>query len=276
MRASRGRLAGAFVLAALGALVTSLPFLYMVGTAFKAHAFVLEQPPTFIPSEPTIENFVQAITTAGFGQAFLNSLLVASAATALGVLLSSMLAFAFARFSFPGRTILYYALLVTLMVPALVLLIPQFVLAKNLGLLNSLWGLVLVYSVAGMAFNVFLLRGFFEELPQELFEAAAMDGATVWQAFRHVAVPLARPALATVTIFTFLGAWDEFTWAITVLNDPELYTLPVALRFFQRAHGTEWGLVFAASTIAVLPVMLVFLFFQRHFVTGLMLGGTKG
>lgn len=276
MRPSRARIAGLFGIAAAGAAITSLPFLYMVGTAFKPHAFVLEQPPTFIPSEPTLDNFVRAITTAGFGGAFVNSLLVSCAATALGVLLSAMLAFAFARFSFPGRSLLYYALLITLMVPALVLLIPQFVLAKNLGLLNSLWGLIIVYSVAGMAFNVFLLRGFFEELPQELFEAAVVDGATVWQAFWHLAVPLARPALATVTIFTFLGAWDEFTWAITVLNDPELYTLPMALRFFQRSHGTEWGLVFAASTIAVVPVMLVFLFFQRHFVTGLMLGGTKG
>lgn len=276
MRSSRGRLALLFVLAAVGALATSLPFLYMVGTAFKPHAFVLEQPPTFIPAEPTIDNFVRAVTTAGFGRAFLNSLLVAAAATALGVLLSSMLAFAFARFSFPGRTLLYYGLLLTLMVPALVLIIPQFVLARNLGLINSLWGLILVYSVANMAFNVFLLRGFFEELPQELFEAALLDGATAWQAFRFIAVPLARPALATVTIFTFLGAWDEFTWALTVLNEPDLYTLPVALRFFQRAHGTEWGLVFAASTIAVIPVMIVFLMFQRHFVSGLMLGGTKG
>jgi len=276
VRSSRTRLVLLFVVAAAGALATSLPFLYMVGTAFKPHAFVLEQPPTFIPSEPTIDNFVRALTTAGFGRAFLNSTLVSAAATGISVLLSSMLAFAFARFSFPGRSILYYALLLTLMVPALVLIIPQFVLAKNLGLLNSLWGLIVVYSVGNMAFNVFLLRGFFEELPQELFEAALIDGATVWQAFRHIAVPLARPALATVTIFTFLGAWDEFTWAVTVLSDPDQYTLPVALRFFQRAHGTEWGLVFAAATIAVIPVTIVFLAFQRHFVSGLMLGGTKG
>lgn len=276
MRSSPARLALLFVLAALGALATSLPFLYMLGTAFEPHAFVLEQPPTFIPTDPTLDNFVRAVTTAGFGRAFLNSIVVASTATGLSVLLSSMLAFAFARFSFPGRTLIYYGLLLTLMVPALVLIIPQFVLARNLGLINSLWGLIVVYSVGNMAFNVFLLRGFFEELPQELFEAAVIDGATVWQAFRFIAVPLARPALATVTIFTFLGAWDEFTWALTVLNDPDQYTLPVALRFFQRAHGTEWGLVFAASTIAVVPVMIVFLIFQRHFVSGLMLGGTKG
>ncbi|HET7676214.1 MAG TPA: carbohydrate ABC transporter permease, partial [Candidatus Limnocylindrales bacterium] len=140
----------------------------------------------------------------------------------------------------------------------------------------SLWGLVIVYAATSIAFNVFLLRGFFEEIPADLFEAAQIDGAGVWQLYRHLALPLARPALATVSIFTFLGAWDEFTWAVTSLNDEALYTLPVALRFFQRAHGTEWGLVFAAATIAVVPVVLVFLGLQRHFVSGLTLGGTKG
>ena len=276
MTTSRGRLAILFVIAAAGALISSLPFFYMLGIAFESHTFVLKQPPTFVPEQPTLDNFVRAVTTAGFGRAFLNSLLVSIPATALGVLLSSMLAFGFARFRFPGNRLLFYALVLTLTVPALVLIIPQFVLIRQLGLYNTHWALIFVYSVGGMAFNVFLLRGFFEDMPQELFEAAIVDGANVWQSYRHVAMPLAKPAIATVTIFTFLGSWDEFTWALTALNDPEKYTLPVALRFFQRAFGTEWGLVFAASTIAVIPVVIVFLAFQRHFVSGLMLGGTKG
>ncbi|MEX2547639.1 MAG: carbohydrate ABC transporter permease [Chloroflexota bacterium] len=276
MTISRSRLAVLFVVAALGALVSSLPFFYMLGIAFESHALVLKQPPTFLPQEPTLNNFVRAVTTAGFGRAFLNSVLVSVPATALGVLLSSMLAFGFARFHFPGNRLLFYSLILTLTVPALVLIIPQFVLIRQFGLFNTHWALIFVYAVGGMAFNVFLLRGFFEDMPQELFEAAIVDGANVWQAFRYIALPLAKPALATVTIFTFLGSWDEFTWALTALQDSELYTLPVALRFFQRAFGTEWGLVFAASTIAVIPVVIVFLAFQRHFVSGLMLGGTKG
>ncbi len=276
MRTSRSRLAVLFVAAAMGALVSSVPFFYMLGIAFESHVLVLKQPPTFLPEQPTVDNFVRAVTTAGFGRAFLNSILVSVPATALSVLFSSMLAFGFARFRFPGNRLLFYSLILTLTVPALVLIIPQFVLIRQLGLFNTHWALIFVYGVSGMAFNVFLLRGFFEDMPQELFEAAIVDGANVWQSFRYIAMPLAKPAIATVTIFTFLGSWDEFTWALTALQDSELYTLPVALRFFQRAFGTEWGLVFAASTIAVIPVVIVFLAFQRHFVSGLMLGGTKG
>lgn len=274
MTASQATRIVLLTIAVVGALISSIPFLYMVGTALKSHAFVLD--PTFWTTEPTLANFARAWGQAGFGRAFVNSVLVASAATVLGVTLSSMLAFAIARFSFPGRSLLYYGILLTLTMPALVLIIPQFVLAKNLGLLNSLTGLIVVYSASAIAFNVFLLRGFFEEIPAEVFEAARIDGAGVWQLYRHIGLPLARPALATVVIFTFLGAWDEFTWAITSLNDATLYTLPIALRFFQRSHGTEWGLVFAGATIAVVPVVLVFLVFQRHFVAGLTFGGSKG
>jgi multiple sugar transport system permease protein len=186
-----------------------------------------------------------------------------------------MLAYAFARWDFPGRSVLFYAMLGTMMVPALVLIIPQFVLAKNLHLLNSRWGLVVVYS-AGTAFNMFLLRGFFEEIPQDLFDAALIDGAGPFATFWRIALPLARPALAAVAIFSFLGAWDEFTWALTAINDEKLYTLPIALRLFQQQHGTEWGLVFAASAVAVVPTIAVFVIFQRQFIKGVMSGAVKG
>jgi multiple sugar transport system permease protein len=264
-----------YLLLSAGALVMLLPFLYMLGTSFKPHAFVLELPPRFIPSEPTIENYTHALTANHFGLYFLNSAIVATTSTAITVVLSAMLAYAFARWDFPGRSALFYAMLGTLMVPALVLIIPQFVLAKNLRLLNSLWGLVVVYS-AGTAFNMFLLRGFFEEIPQELFDSALIDGAGPFATFWRVALPLARPALAAVAIFSFLGAWDEFTWALTAINDEKLYTLPIGLRLFQQQHGTEWGLVFAASAIAVVPTILVFVIFQRQFIKGVMSGAVKG
>ncbi len=267
--------AARYLLLVFGALVLLMPFLYMVSTSFKPHAFVLELPPRFIPREPTIENYTRALTTNHFGQYFLNSAIVSVSSTTITVVLSAMLAYAFARWEFPGRDLLFYAMLGTMMVPTLTLIIPQFVLAKQLHLLNSRWGLVVVYS-AGTAFNMFLLRGFFEEIPQDLLDSALIDGAGPFTTFWRIALPLARPALAATAIFSFLGAWDEFTWALTAINDEKLYTLPIGLRLFQQQHGTEWGLVFAASVIAVLPTILVFVIFQRHFIKGVMSGAVKG
>lgn len=264
-----------YAVLAIGALIMTAPFLYMLSTSFKPHAFVLELPPRFIPAEPTIDNYRRALTTNNFDRYFLNSLIVASAATVITLILSSMLAYAFARWDFPGRSTLFYAMLGTMMVPSLVLIIPQFVLARDLHLLNSRWGLIVVYS-AGTAFGVFMLRGFFEEIPQDLLDAALIDGAGPYRTFWDIALPLARPALAAVAIFSFLGAWDEFTWALTAINDEELYTLPIALRLFQAQHGTEWGLVFAASAIAVVPTIAVFIAFQRHFIKGVTAGAVKG
>src|SRR5215203_4499090 len=189
-----------YFLLLVGAAVMLLPFAYMLSTSFKPHAFVLEIPPQFIPTQPTFDNYIQALTTQGFGRAFLNSLIVATFSTITNVTLSAMLAYAFARWDFPGRQFLFYALLATMMIPTLVLIIPQFVLAKNLLLLTSLWGLVVVYS-AGTAFNMFLLRGFFEEIPQELIDSALIDGAGPFATFWRIALPLARPALAAVAIF---------------------------------------------------------------------------
>jgi multiple sugar transport system permease protein len=257
-------------------LVMLIPFALMVSTAFKPHAYVLETPPRLIPSQPTLDNFVDAWTGQDFGRYFVNSVIVSVCSTAIAVALGSMLAFAFARYSFPGRRVLFGALLFTMMVPGMVLLIPQFVLAKNLGLLNSLQGLVIVYATMNLGLNTFLMRGFFASMPQEMFDAAEVDGAGVWATFWRVGVPLARPGIATVTLFSFLAAWDEFTWAIVSLSDKELYTLPIAVRSLQRAQATEWGLVFAASLIALAPVLLLFVALQKQFVSGAFVGATKG
>ena len=155
------------------------------------------------------------------------------------------------------------------------LIIPQFVLASRLGLTNNRLGLILVYS-AGMAFGVYMLKGFFEEIPQELFDAAAIDGSGIFRSFWSIALPLARPALAAVIIFSFAANWEEFTWAIISTNDASLYTLPVAIQQYYSAHGTNWGIIFAGSVLALLPEVLVFLLFQRQFVSGIRSGGMKG
>lgn len=263
-----------YVLLAAGGIILMAPFLYMLSTSLKPHAYVLELPPRFIPENPTIDNYVRALTSNNFAIYFRNSLVVATVATTITMFLSSAMAFGFARYPFPGRSVIFYMLMGTMMIPGIVLIIPQFVLARDLRLLNSLWGLIVVYS-AGSAFNMFLLRNYIEQIPEAVFESATIDGAGAWTSFWRIAIPLARPALAAVAIFAFLGSWDEFIWALTSITDPKLYTLPIGLRLFQQQRGTEWGLVFAASVISVLPVIVVYLIFQRQIISGVSAGAVK-
>jgi multiple sugar transport system permease protein len=259
-----------------GAAVMILPFAYMVATSFKQNALVLQLPPQFIPDHPTTANYREAWSSNQFGHYFVNSLMVAAATTVLAVFLSSMMAYSFARFQFPGRRLLFGLLLIGLMVPTMMLLIPQFLLARDIGALNSLWGLVFFYTAANLGLNTFLLRSFFQDIPRELEEAMVIDGAGPWARYRQLIIPLSRPALATVAIFTFLASWDEFVWALTVINDPSRRTLPIAIALFQGQHSTSWGLVFAASLIAILPVLAIFITFQRQFVSGIASGALKG
>jgi ABC-type glycerol-3-phosphate transport system permease component len=261
---------------AVGALVMITPFLYMVSTSFKAQQYVLKVPPQFIPDPATLSNYERVLVRGDFVQYFLNSALVSVTATAISVLLSAMMAYGFARYRFPGREWLFRILLLGLMIPALMLIVPQFVLAKWLGLIDTLWGLIVFYVAGNLALNTFLLRGFFEALPQELDDAMQIDGANDWRRFMGLALPLARPALATATIFTFLATWDEYAWALTAITSPQNKTLPIAIALLQGPKGTQWGLVFAASIVAILPVIAVFLIFQRHFVQGLTAGAVKG
>ncbi|MCC6613421.1 MAG: carbohydrate ABC transporter permease [Anaerolineae bacterium] len=260
----------------IGIVIVATPMLYMVSTAFKGSAYVQEFPPQFIPNNPTLENFQVAFNSRNFGRAFLNSAFVALSTALLVTVLASMMAYSFARFDFAGKNAIFYVLLAMLMVPGVVLIIPQFILAKNLGLLNSLPGLVLVYSAGPLAFNTFLLRGFFENLPRELEESAVIDGASPLTIFVRVMMPLALPAISTVAVFSFLGAWDEYVLALNFLTDESLRTLPIAIANFRGQHATNWGLVFAGSLTAVLPTVLLFIFFQRYFIQGLTSGAVRG
>lgn len=259
-----------------GALIMMLPFAYMVSTSLKGQVYVFEFPPRFIPTHPELKNYLSAWQSNNFGHYFLNSLKVALSTTVLQLFLSSTAAYAFARFEFPGKNVIYYTLLATLMVPGMMLIIPQFILASRLKLLDSLLGLILVYTAGGIAFNAFLLRGFFEQLPRELEEAALIDGASHLIIFVRILLPLSTPALATVSIFTFLGAWDEYVWALTTINDPLKRTLPIAIANFHGTHASDWGLVFAGSLIAIVPVLTVFVLLQRYFIKGLTAGAVKG
>ncbi len=265
-----------FILLCLGVVVAMAPIAYMISTAFKPNAYVPEFPLQFIPDNPTLQNFDTAFHSRNFDTALLNSIRVALTTAIVVTTLTAMMAYAFARFDFPGKNIIFYVVLAMMMVPNMMLIIPQFLLATRLDMLNSLNGLILVYSAGAMAFNMFLLRGFFESLPRELEESALIDGANHFTIFARIMVPLAKPALSTVAVFSFLGAWDEYIWALTVLTDVEKRTLPIAIANFRGAHTSDWGLIFAAALTAVVPTVVIFIMFQRYFVQGITTGAVKG
>lgn len=260
----------------LGGLVMVFPFVWMISSSLKPHLFVIEYPPQLIPNNPSLDNFLQAWNANNFQQYFRNSAFVAVTSTFLSVTISAMAAYSFARFKFPGKELSFYVLLGVMMVPNIISIIPQFFLMKFLGLRNSLWGLILIYTSTSLAINIFLLRGFFEQLPHELEEAVLIDGGSYLTIFTRIILPLSKPALATVAIFSFMGFWDEFVMALTFIDDPAKRTLPIAIALFQGQHGTQWGLVFAASLIALVPVFIFFFSLQKYFVGGLTTGAFKG
>ena len=275
MRAHPGWAVVRFIVVAVGAVFMIAPFLIMISTSLEPNTSILPSPPHFFPQEVTLDNYVRAITENNFGGYFLNSLFVSVATTIATVAISAMTAFAFARFDFRFKNVVFSLLLAGLMIPGIVIIVPQFILAKNLGMVDSLWGLVFFYTAGQIAFTTFLLRAFFERVPHELDEAMTVDGAGIVRKFVGLYVPLARPALATAAVFSFLGGWDEYVWALTVITDPLKRTLPLGIAAFQGAHTTAWGLVFAASVVAVLPVVIVYVAGQKHFIAGIAVGAVK-
>jgi ABC-type sugar transport system, permease component len=264
------------LLLSLGALATVMPFIYMISTAFKGSVYVFEIPPRLIPEHPTLKNFIAAFTSNDFGRYFLNSIIVTVIAVLCILLLASMMAYALARYQFFGRKFIYALVIFFMTMPAMSLIVPQFILAHSLALTDTLAGLIVLDVAQNLPFAVFLLKGFLEDVPKEIEEAAHIDGASAWTIYWHVVVPLCKPALATSAIIAFLGAWDEYVWASTITNTPSNRTLPVAIATFQGVHTTNWGLVFAASLIAIVPVLILFISLQKYFVKGMVAGAVKG
>ncbi len=264
-----------YALLLLGVLVVAVPFIYMVTSSLKPQSMVMEMPPRIVPSEITLDNYRDALRTDNFGLYFLNSLFVAITATAITVLLSSMLAYAFARMEFRGKRVLFGALLLGLMIPPVMLIIPQFLVIKDLRLYNSLASLIVVYVAMNLSLQTFMLTGFFRTIPQDLIDAALIDGAGQWRIFWRLILPLSKAGLAVVVIFTFLYSWDEFPWAHVAIKEASRRTLPIAIALFQNQHLTEWGQVFAASIVALIPILIVYVLFQRYFVAGIATTGMK-
>jgi multiple sugar transport system permease protein len=259
----------------LASVISLAPLVYMILIALTANTFIITDPASVLKGAKGFGNFVQVWTQSNIGINFANSLIVACLTTFLVVLLSSMMAYAFARFEFPGKRFLFILILVELMIPTIMLIIPQFILTRDLHLLDSRGGLLLIYVGTNLAFNTFLLRGFFLGVPRELDDAMMVDGAGVWTRFVRLMLPLSKPALATSGVFSFLGGWDEYVWAVTIMNTPSRQTLPVAIALFSGAHTTNWGLTFAATTLAVIPSLIIFLIFQKQLVGGITAGALK-
>jgi ABC-type glycerol-3-phosphate transport system permease component len=265
-----------YLLLIAGGVIVAIPFWYMLVTSLKPQAFIFEMPPRLWPQEASLVNYFEALGKDLFGLYFLNSLVIAIITTTATVMIAALLAYAFAKLQFPGKEILFYIILLGMMIPPVMLIIPQFIIAKELKLLDSFAGLILVYVTMNLAMNTFLLRGYFEGIPRDLEEAALIDGANQPQIFLRVVIPLSRPGLAVVTIFTFLYSWDEFPWAHVAIKETTRRTLPIAIALFQSQHLTEWGQVFAASIVALIPVIIVFAVFQRYFIRGIATTGLKG
>jgi multiple sugar transport system permease protein len=258
----------------VGLLVVVGPFIWMALSSFKPEAEIRASPPTWWPQTWTLANYHDLFSRLDFPRFFTNSVIVALLVTAGNLLFCSLLGYALAKLDFPGRKALFLTVLGMLMVPGMVLFVPQFVLISNMGLANSYAGLVLPF-LAG-PFGVFLMRQFLLSIPDDLIEAARMDGAGEWRIFWRVVLPLCRPALATLGILTFLTSWNNFLWPLVVATTSDKYTLPVALALFSVGQNrTDFGLLLAGAVVVVLPVLIVFLVLQRHFMRGIATTGLK-
>ncbi len=264
-------------------IVTLYPVLWVVKMALSStDGMSLSVNPFPMPSEITLDNFAAVLGSTDaqgrwlFGRQLLSSVVVSGATTVVGLALAVTAAYALSRFKFPGRQAGMQGLLVTQMFPATLMLVPLYSILEKLSLLDSLSGLVLVYSTSSLPFCVWMLKGYFDTIPRELEEAAVMDGANHFQVFWRVVLPLTRPALAVTALFSFMTAWNEFILAATLLNDQSLFTLPVALQRFVGEYKVEWGKFAAGALIVSAPVMALFFALQKHLVGGLTAGGVKG
>jgi len=266
-----------FALAAVGALLTLTPFYLMLALSLKTSAEVAASPWAW-PHAPQWINYVKTWTIEGtdvtFSTFFRNTLTIAVLGTFGTVLSSSLVAFGFARLRFPGRDRLFVLLLATMMLPGIVTMIPSYIGFRYAHWIDTLYPLI-VPAFFGGAFNVFLLRQFFMTLPRELDEAARLDGASYFQVYWNVLMPLCKPALVTVGLFAFIGAWKDLMGPLIYLNSTENQTLELGLRTFQTIHGTDWNLLMAGSVIVLIPLLVLFFLGQRYFVQGIVMSGMK-
>ncbi|MFA5833621.1 MAG: carbohydrate ABC transporter permease [Bacteroidota bacterium] len=255
------------------AFISLVPVLWMVSASFMTPGEASAVPMHFIPSHLTFEHYLALTERMNMGKYFLNSFIIASAVTLISLLFNSMAGFAFAKYRFPGRDNLFRFLLGGMIVPAQVTMLPLFLMLKNMGFVNTYIGAI----IPGLAsiFGIFLIRQFAMSIPDSLIEAARMDGASDFKVYRSVILPLCKPILFTLALFTFMGTWNDFMWPLIIMSDNVNYTLPVAIANLRGEHLLDLELMMAGSVITIIPVLILFLVFQRHYVRGIMVGGVK-
>jgi multiple sugar transport system permease protein len=257
-----------------------IPMLWMLSTSLKGQFAALSQPPQWIPSNPTLQQYQTLLSPTGtvgpvFLRYFFNSILVSTVTTLLAVLVAVPAAYAFSRFKFPGRDLLFFAVLIRNMFPVVVFLIPLFILMRGLHLVNTYGSLILTYMTFGLPLSIWLLKGFYDNIPEELERAARIDGASRFKAFWLIIMPLSSPGIVATAIYAFIGAWNEYVYALTFLNSESLLTLPVGLQRFFTEYATNWPGLMAAAFIMSVPVVIMFIVLQKQFVRALTEGAIK-
>jgi multiple sugar transport system permease protein len=256
----------------VGGLIMITPLLFMFSTSLKTASEVYDL--RLIPSAPTLHNYITVLSDGRFMRWFLNSTIVACTVTLSNVFFDSLVGYTLAKFAFRGRQLIFLAILSTLMIPTEMLVIPWYLMSSQLGWLDSYWGIMFPGMMT--AFGTFLMKQFFETVPNDFLEAARIDGLNEFQIWWKVAMPLVTPALSALAIFTFLGNWTAFFWPLIVVTSRELYTLPVGLSSFAVEQSIQWEMIMTGAALATLPTLLVFLVLQRYIVRGVMLAGLKG
>ncbi|MCF4968422.1 carbohydrate ABC transporter permease [Nostoc sp. CMAA1605] len=272
---SRWQMVAIYGLLSAIAIITLFPLLWLISTALKSPTEnILQSPPQLLPSQPTLENFPKVWQALPFGQYLYNSTLVAALTVGLNLLFCSLAAYPLARLSFPGRQGIFIAIVSTIMIPFQIVMIPLYILTVQLGLTNSYLGMI--FPSLASAFGIFLLRQAFMSVPKEIEEAARMDGSSELGLWWHIMLPAVRPALITLAIFVFIGSWSDFLWPLIVIQDENLYTLPLGVAKLAGTFSLDWRLVAAGSVIAIAPVLLLFLVLQRYIVATDTSSGVKG
>lgn len=257
------------------AVLTLFPLFWLISTALKSSTEnIFQSPPQLLPSQPTIENFVNVWQTNPFGQYLFNSTLVAVLTVCLNLIFCALAAYPLARLSFPGRDWIFIAIVCTIMIPFQIVMIPLYILTVQFGLRNTYLGII--FPSLASAFGIFLLRQAFMSVPKEMEEAARMDGCSELGIWWYVMIPAIRPALVTLSIFVFIGSWSDFLWPLIVIQDENLYTLPLGVAKLAGTFSLNWRLVAAGSVISIAPVLLLFLFLQRYIVPTETASGVKG
>lgn len=255
-------------------VVTVTPVLWMISASFMPAGEASSVPFRFLPSHFTLENYLALISRMHMVQYFVNSFIIASAVTLISLLFNAMAGFAFAKYRFAGRDRIFKSLLSGMIIPAQVTMLPLFLMLKTMGFVNTYVGAI-IPGIASI-FGIFLMRQFILAIPDSLLEAARIDGAGELKVFRSVILPLCKPVLVTLALFTFMGTWNDFMWPLIIMTDNSMYTLPVALANLRGEHLLDTELMMAGSVVTILPVVILFLAFQRHYVRGIMVGGVKG